>query len=369
MWRLSSVMKRCFFVVIGMLLYLVNPLPACAECSLTFIPIEESKYLLKGEGFAGIAKLTFTVDYDTAYLFAPDVSVMGGRLLEEDRGASTPPGKLQLHVLNEDHNAVFEATNFVTAEVADLSGEVRPVPVQMEAPVNLPEDESVPAAADQADDAAPPSQESDAETLARELGVPPAVDPKTKAVFERFRDFSGARSLAAFRELFSGVDPCCRQTPSVVIADGRRTARVVISGVEEGGVAPQFTVSGGELVSTKRGRNDEEWIVVVQPYQGWWDVRVNATFANAVVDFPLTVTPPLDMPRRKQAHITDKTFMLRLRSFLAGKPENVPSEYPVWLREYLFTANYLAAREEQKRLVEGQKRSRRPVVRRSTAMM
>ena len=357
MWLPSSIAKRCFFVAIGMLLYLVDPLPACAESSLTFFPIEESKYLLKGEGFEGVAALTFTVDYDTAYLFAPDVSVMGGRLLEEDCGAS--PGNLQLHVLNEDHNAVLEATiyfqkrgeyppviNFVTAEVADLSGGVRPVPVHMEAPVNLPEDEEVPAAADPTDVAALPSPESDAETLARELGVPPAVTPKTKAVFERFRDFSGTRSLAAFRELFYDVDPCCRQTPSVLIADGRRTARIVISGVEDGDGPPLFTVSGGGLVSAKRGSNDEEWIVVVRPHQGWWDVRVNATFANAALDFPLTVTPALEMPSRKPVQITDKTFMLRLRSFLSGKPGNVPSEYPVWLLEYLFTANHLAALEE-----------------------
>jgi len=363
MWRLSPVSKRSFLVAIGMLVYLVNPLLARAECSLTFTPIEESKYLLKGEGFDEAAALTFTVDYDTAYLFAPDVTVMGGNLLEEDRGASTPPGKLQLHILNQDHNAVFEATiffqkrgdyppviNFVTAEVTDPSGAVSPVPVQMAAPVNLPQEE-VPAATNPASDAPSPAQEMDLELLGRELGVPqtegapPPVAPKTKAVFERFRDFSGGKSLAAFRELFADADSACRQTPSIVIADGRRTARVVISGVEAGDGAPSFTVRGGVLVSARRGGKDEEWIVVVQPFENWWDVSLSATFANAVVDFPLTVTPAIAIPRRKLAQIKERTYMLRLQSFLAGKPGKALSKYPLWLREYLYTANYLAARE------------------------
>ncbi|HBA88149.1 MAG TPA: hypothetical protein DCZ75_09250 [Geobacter sp.] len=363
MWRLSPVSKRSFLVAIGMLVYLVNPLLAGAECSLSFLPIEESKYLLKGEGFDGVAALTFTVDYDTAYLFAPDVTVMGGNLLEQDRGASAPPGKLRLHILNQDRNAAFEATiffqkrgdyppviNFVTAEATDPSGAVSPVPVQMAAPVNLPQEE-VPAATSPPNDAPPSSQEEAAELLRRELGVPrtesapPAAPQKTKAVFERFRDFSGGKSLAAFRELFADVDVCCRQTPSIVIADGKRTARVAISGVEAGDGPPAFTVRGGMLVSAQRGSDGEEWIVVVQPFENWWDVSLSATFANAVVDFPLTVTPAIGIPRGKLAQIKEKSYMLRLQSFLAGKPGKALSKYPLWLREYLYTANYLAARE------------------------
>ncbi|HBG04842.1 MAG: hypothetical protein A2075_11410 [Geobacteraceae bacterium GWC2_58_44] len=367
MRRLSFMPKRCFLVTLGTLLCLANPLLCHAECSLTFIPIEESKYLLKGEGCQDIAELTFAVDYDTAYLFAPDVTVMGGRLMEEDRGASTPPGNLRLHISNVDHSAVFEATvffqkrgeypaviNFVTAELTDRSGDVRPLPVQMAAPVNTPQDEEGPAAAKPADDPAS-SRDADAEMLARELGgaqgegAPPAPAP-AQAVFERFRDFTGKKSFAAFRELFSGVDPCCRQTPSVVVADGRRTARIVISGVEVGDRAPLFSVSGGTLVSAQRGRHDEEWMVVAQPYENWWDVRVRAVFANSVVDFPLTVTPGIEMPRRNLALIKDKEFMLRLQGFLAGKPGKGKPVYPVWFREYLFTANCLAAQAEQKRV-------------------
>jgi len=382
MWRLPSIPKRWFPAAICMVLYLVTPVLSRAASSLSFIPIEESKYLLRGEGCEGIATVTFTVDYDTTYLFAPDVVVMGGKLLEEDRGVVARPGNLQLHILNEEHNAVFEATiyfqkrgdypaivNFVTAEVTDLSGALRPVPVEMVAPPPLTGE---PQPAEAASDPASPPPDFSAETLTHELiaqqdgpspvdppawtlasatpvpqtdRVPAASEPKKKTVAERFREFSGKKSLAAFTALFSGTDPCCRQSPPVVIADGRRTVRVVISGVGEGDGAPFFTVSGGRLISVKRGTK-REWIVVVRPFEKGWDVRVSTTVADETSDFPLTVAPAIGIPRRKLVEIDEKTFMPRLRSFLAGKPGSGNPNSPVWLREYLFTANYLAARGE-----------------------
>ena len=363
MWRLPIDIKRFLLLFVALFLCLARPLLVRAECSLAFTPIEESKYLLTGKGCEEVAQLAVTLDYDTAYLFAPEVTVMGGMLLEQDRGASTPPGTLRLQIRKENNDPSFEATvyfqkrgeypaviNFVTAEAAQRSGEVGPLQVQMAEPVNTPEED--PAASNPAGEPVSPAPESDAEALARELGatqqadsVPQAPAP-TKAVFERFRDFTGKKSLAAFLELFSGVDPCCRQVPAVVVADGRRTARLVIGGVEVGNRAPIFSVSGGTLVSAQRGGNDEEWIAVVQPYEKWWDVRVKAIFANAVLDLPLTATPAIEIPLRKLAQIKESAFMPRLQDFLAEKPGKAQSPYPAWFREYLFTANYLAAREE-----------------------
>lgn len=377
MWRL----KRWFPAVICLLLYLVNPLPSRAECLLSFIPIEESKYLLKGEGCEGIAAVKLTVDYDTTYLFAPDVVVMGGRLPEEDRGAATPPGKLQLHILNDDRNAVFEATiyfqkreeypsviNFVTAEVTDLSGAQKPAPVEMVAPVNSPQSEEAPTVTSPEATPAAPSPVGAADGSVRENGavadgLPPVdpsagapvpqaggkqsapAEPERKAVFERFREFAGKKTFAAFTALFSVNDLRCRQIPPVVIADGRRTARVVIGGMAGGDGAPLFTVSGGRLISVERGTK-EEWILVVRPEEKQWDVRVSCAAPNEAIDFPLIVAPAIDIPRRKLAKLDEKSFMPRLRSFLAGKPAKGKEKSPVWFREYLFTANYLAARGE-----------------------
>jgi hypothetical protein len=380
MWRFPSIPKR-WFPAICMLLHLAAPAPSRAESSFTFLQIEDSKYLFKGEGVEGVSAATFTVDYDTTYLFSPEVSVMGGKLLEEDRGAGTPPGNLRFNILNEDHSAVFEACiyfqkrgdyppviNFVTAEVTDLSGAPRPVPVAMAAPVNVPRSEDTPAVTTPESAPAAPSPGSIVENPVRESGpvsdvLPPAgfpasvslmpaspvpkadsvpVTPRMKAVAESFRDFKGKKSLAALTALFSGTAPGFRQTPPVLIADGRRAARVVVDGVEGEGV-PLFTVSSGRLVSVERGTKDE-WILVVRPQEEEWDVWVSCTVANETIDFPLTVAPAIDIPRHRLAELDERTFMPRLRDFLAGKPARGKPRSPAWLREYQFTANYLAAR-------------------------
>jgi len=361
MSRISAALRRCLPAA-GLLLHLAAPQPARSECALSFLPIEESKYLLKGEGCEEAASVSITVDYDTAYLFAPEATVMGGSFPEEYRTALQTPGSLQLRILNEERSAALEATlyfqkrgdypaviNFVTAEVADLSGAVSPVQVEMAAPANLPEEEVPGKPAGQTPSVA---QEPLHELLKAGDQPPPASNaskappPGGKTVLERFREYSGTRTFAALKALFEGGDPCCSQTPPILVADGRKTARIVLSGVETAAGPPRFTVSGGSLVSARRS-SDEEWVVVVRPDRYAWEVRLNAIFANAVIDLPLAVVPPIEIPRRQLAQINAKTFPARLQSFVSSYKG--VSKYPVWLREYLFTANCLAARAGRER--------------------
>lgn len=360
MWCPFSIPKRCFPAAVFTLLCLVTPAPGRAECSLTFLPMEESKYLLKGEGCEGVAAVNVTVDYDSTDPSPPKVEVMGGRLLEEDSERGSSPGSLQVRIEREDPGAgYFEACvyfheiaaypaviNFVTAEIADMSDDLRPVLVEMVPPVpgmNDPDPiEATP------DTSSPPPGAAETEQ------VPPvAMEPDGKAVFERFRDFTGEKSLPAFTALFSRVDPCCRQAPPVVITDGRQRAQVVIGGTEEGrGMrmkdgAPLLTVSGGRLISVKRG-SEEGWIATIQPYENWWDVRVSYTASDEAIDFPLTVAPPIEISPGQLAAIDERTFLPRLRSFLDETGKEEP-KVAVWFREYLFTANYLATQEERER--------------------
>lgn len=355
MWRPFSIPKRRLPVVISILLYLTAPVPSHAECSLAFLPMEPSKYLLKGTECEGIAAVTVTVDYDSTDLFFPQVDVMGGMLLEKDRGAATTPGSLLLHIQREDPSAgYFEVTvyfqkredypaviNFVTVEVTDLSGASRPIPVEMVEP-SPTMNEPVPV-------------DLAAETIAAPALTAVTTETGRKPVFERFRDFAGEKNLAAFTALFASGAPCCSQTPAVVIADGRHTAQVVIGAVEESRLekmkdgAPLFVVKGGKLIAVKRGRQKEEWIAIVRPLAGWWDVRVSCTAADETIEFSLTVAPAIEIPPHKLAEINDKTFMSSLRSFLAGEPDK-ELKSAVWFREYLFTANYLAAQEGKRKL-------------------
>jgi hypothetical protein len=151
-------------------------------------------------------------------------------------------------------------------------------------------------------------------------------------VAERFREFSGRKSLAAFTALFADTDPLCRQAPPVVIADGRRTARIVIRGIGGGDGASRFTVSGGRLISAERGAKGE-WLLVVQPNEKAWDVKITCTTAGEAIGFPDGSTRN-HIPPQRLTKLNEKSFMssLRLPCRKAGWSE---TEAPVWLQEYL----------------------------------
>jgi hypothetical protein len=53
------------------------PAAAQAEMSLSFTPIEEAKFLIKGAGWEDATSVEVTIDYDTTYLTAPEATIMG----------------------------------------------------------------------------------------------------------------------------------------------------------------------------------------------------------------------------------------------------------------------------------------------------
>jgi len=130
---------------------LAVPITSRAEIALSFMPTEEAKFLIKGEGYEGIVTLKLTVDYDTAYLSAPEVTVMGAQLLQATP-PDAPPGRLQLTIQTEAQSPVFEAClffqkrgefpaviNYVTAEATVPNGAQQPLAVVMLANPNLPQ--------------------------------------------------------------------------------------------------------------------------------------------------------------------------------------------------------------------------------------
>jgi hypothetical protein len=126
------------------------PAAAQAEMSLSFTPIEEAKFLIKGAGWEDATSVEVTIDYDTTYLTAPESTIMGGIL----RGGSHPdatPGRLQLTAINDGQSPNFEVCiffqkqgrhpaviNFVTAEVTGPA-EKYSVPVEMKPNPNTPQ--------------------------------------------------------------------------------------------------------------------------------------------------------------------------------------------------------------------------------------
>lgn len=331
----------------------LHHLPAQAECSLSFLPIEESKYLLKANGCQDASLISFAVDYDTAYLFGPELTIMGGEL-DDAPAPSARPGLLRVGIRNPDRNKMIEGTlffqkrgefpaviNFVTAEVSDKTGAASPLPVELAAPVNLPEEPAEVGAQEHSG-----ADEALLENLV-DLGdqaetEKSAAAQRTRGVLDRFREFRGPKTLAGFRSLFEDVDPCCRQLPPILVADGKKTVRLLLNGMEAAATPPRLSATGGKVLSVERGGDGEQWTVVVQPDPSAWEVRIGGSFANAVVDFPVTVVPPIDVSPATLARITDGSFAASLKAFVDRSQEG--EDYPLWVKEYLFTANLLAAR-------------------------
>lgn len=128
---------------------LLAPVPIEAASPLSFTPIEEAKFLIKG-GWIDTSTLDLVIDYDTTYLVAPEATIMGG-LLQESEHLDATSGRVLLRAINNGQSLNFEIClffqkkgqfpaiiNFVTAEATGPGGRIRPVPVVMKANPNLP---------------------------------------------------------------------------------------------------------------------------------------------------------------------------------------------------------------------------------------
>lgn len=134
------------------LLVLALPAAVLAETVVSFVPIEEAKFLIRGTGWESGETVHLIVDYDTTYLAVPEVTVMGGAL-----GAAWPgqvaPGRVELEVYNTELSPGFEACiffrkdgtfpaviNYVTAESTDPDGLRQSLSVMLLPNPNLPQE-------------------------------------------------------------------------------------------------------------------------------------------------------------------------------------------------------------------------------------
>lgn len=140
----------CVFI-----LTLLIPSSLPASDLLRFLPIEESKFVLRGEGWQQEEVVSATVYYDSTCLAAPEATAMGGELLELSRIGAVP-GQLQLVIHNDRQSPGFEiclffekqdncpaVIHFVTAEQDDPSGGRKPLQVEMLENPNLSQTEKI----------------------------------------------------------------------------------------------------------------------------------------------------------------------------------------------------------------------------------
>ncbi|RNC71029.1 MAG: hypothetical protein ED859_04990 [Desulfuromonadales bacterium] len=203
-----------------------------------------------------------------------------------------------------------------------------------------------------------PEPEGDVDQPADDQGaVQPKVAPQQekyisyKGILTRFKEYTDEKSLKAFEGLFrEPVAATIRQEPALFINDGKSLLKVIIDVDSSETSAPNFALRGARLTSLKKDGNNR-WVVEAVPEAGRFEATLTIVNGERMVDFPLTIAPPVDVNIDKKGVVTDADFSL----FLSQRgTENAPAfdlngdGKRDYVDDYLFTANYLAVTSQKK---------------------
>jgi hypothetical protein len=120
-----------------------------------------------------------------------------------------------------------------------------------------------------------------------------------KSALTRIREFTGEKSEKNMLLFLAGnQDLPFRQEPFVALSDGKSSVRLIMDLDIKGKKGPIFVLSGAQFLSLKpRGST---WTLEVMPVQGVLEASVTAMYDDRMVEFPLTLAPPLSTYLKKR---------------------------------------------------------------------
>jgi hypothetical protein len=167
------------------------------------------------------------------------------------------------------------------------------------------------------------------------------------AVLERFRDYRGERSPAAFRALFVQQQTIgFQQDPPVVISDGKAIVRLRFVSTPEREDISDVALSGGRILAAiKDPEATNAWIIEAIPERGTYEMAMALMQRGVLMVFPVAVAPPVNIDLNKSGDVTEEDFRIFLRG--RSSPSSPVSDLNGdgigdFRDDYLFTANYLA---------------------------
>ncbi len=133
-----------------------------------------------------------------------------------------------------------------------------------------------------------------------------------KSVLESFREFTGKKTVKAFKALFDGVSmPGIRQEPAVALSDGKTRVKVFIRLPGPGKQAPNFSVKGAKIISLKL--NGSTWVLEALPNVKVCEATVTVLDNGSITQIPLTVAPPVDVQIERMIISVNTGFALFLK--------------------------------------------------------
>ena len=114
-----------------------------------------------------------------------------------------------------------------------------------------------------------------------------------KSVLERFKEYRGARSVAAFVSLFGNESMIgCRQEPPVSLSDGSSVVRVLFVSAPGADPSSAISVMGARLLALKKDPdNTNAWIAELVPEKGAYRASLAVSQGGRRMVFPLVIAP------------------------------------------------------------------------------
>lgn len=327
----------------GLLFLLTIPAQAWAEITFIVSPDGDGAFTVEGDDINITAKVQMSVAYDSSMLTTPRVSVEGGtvtNVMDENPGTlvfdanqgSEETPSLVIHLNFAKKGAGPGGIFSVQGKITELDGTITPCSTMPN-----PSSPSLLAWVSHDNETEPlrgPEGAVAAGSLARKM---------RQSVLQRFREFTGKRSLSAYLALFQGApDETVVQEPPVVLSDGKALVRVFFPWQAEEGSTPDIALSDATLVHL--GVDDEKsWVVTALPNRGSWTARLVLKLAQQVVEFPLVVAPPVKV----RIGINEDNFLAELDGFQfdpAGAGKGEKDQGRKRLSDYIFSANVLAGK-------------------------
>jgi hypothetical protein len=164
------------------------------------------------------------------------------------------------------------------------------------------------------------------------------------SVLERFRKNDKERTAKTFLSFFDQVEANgFRQEPQVALSDGKATVKVFFVVPSSGGAAPDFALRGARLVSIKKDADrSNTWMIEALPEKGGYAASLTVSQGDVMLDYPLVLAPKIDLKEGSKP-VTDEDFS----RYLSGKRRDLNGDGKSdFLDDYIFTANFIAARQK-----------------------
>ncbi|HET7318164.1 MAG TPA: cohesin domain-containing protein [Nitrospirota bacterium] len=376
-----------------------------AASTLAISPAGDGVFVIQGAGIENAGAMDFTVLYDTSSFANPRVVqgalISGALMAVNDRtpgvvrlaiirttpiqgsgviatltfdrrgqSAGKNPSLVVNKLTNVEGNPISAgATNDTsgTSQKQETGGEpsvpgVSAAPGAPSAPVQpgvillpgggvAPEGKKDQTAGPQPETPAEDATASAKEPSAVPQGITASLEPQKKkvqqfmSVLERFRKNDKERTAKAFLSFFDQVEANgFRQEPSVALSDGKATVKIYFVVPSSGGAAPDFALSGARLVSIKKDADrSNTWMIEALPEKGGYEASLTVSQGDVMLDYPLVLAPKIDLKEGSKP-VTDEDF----GRYLSGKRKDLNGDGKRdFLDDYIFTANFIAARQKK----------------------